>query len=146
MIVFLVQLNLLLAEINGTILMPKIFKSVHQIETSFKSRTVTNWYELSLKSLAGRCLLVKIIKNWIKHYKKIIKSKKSIKNDKTIKNIVALLSIKQNGKLFQTKYIKKIITNFLTKLYEINLYALNLRIIQSLHNSLQHCTKNEVFH
>ena len=29
MIVFLVQLNLLLAEINGTILMPKIFKSVH---------------------------------------------------------------------------------------------------------------------
>ena len=73
--------------------------------------------------------MVKIIKNWIKHYKKIIKSKKSIKNDKTIKNIVALLSIKQNGKLFQTKYIKKIITNFLTKLYEINLYALNLRII-----------------
>ena len=67
MIVFLVQLNVLLAEINGTILMARLSKSVHYVETSFKSQIGYIWYELSLQSLAGRCLLVKISKNRVKH-------------------------------------------------------------------------------
>ena len=68
-IVFLVQLNVLLAEINGTILMARLFKSVYYVETSFKSQIESIWYELSLQSLAGRCLSVKISKNCIKYLK-----------------------------------------------------------------------------